>query len=616
MHCVRKIADDINLVGASDRRLALFENLYPIPEGVAYNAYIVEDDKTVLIDTTDKSVVEQFKENIAYALNGRGLDYIIVNHMEPDHSATLEEIARTYPEAVIVCNAKISQMIKNYFALDMQGRIKLVKEGDVLETGRHRFTFVMAPMVHWPEVMVTYDLYDKTLYSADAFGSFGAIGAALFNDQVDFDRDCLDDARRYYTNIVGKYGTQVQAVLKKAAGLEIARICSLHGLIWRNHFNYILDKYNKWSTYTPEEKGVLIAYASVYGNTENAVNILAARLADKGVTNVKICDVSKTHPSYILSDAFKYSNIVFASTTYNAGIFTNMHDLITDIVAHGLKNRAYSIIENGSWAPVSGKLMQDELAKLPGSRFVGDKVTITSSVKEETVEKLYALADSIAADIIGEEAVAADAGDVTVDNKAFFKITYGLFVLTSGDKVKKGGCIVNTVIQVTDTPKRISVAVNKANYTCELINKTGVFNACVIDEDADFKLFQDFGFRSGRDVDKFAGRDDVAYAANGLPYINKACNAFISVNVTERIDAGTHMVFIGEVTEAKVLSDVNSASYNYYSKNIKPAPPKKEGGKKGFVCKVCGYVYEGDTLPEDFVCPWCKHGASDFEPLK
>ena len=346
------------------------------------------------------------------------------------------------------------------------------------------------------------------------------------------------------------------------------------------------------------------------------MNILAAQLADRGITNVKICDVSKTHPSYILSDAFKYSNIVLASTTYNAGIFTNMHDLVMDIAAHGLKNRAYSIIENGSWAPTAGKLMQDELAKLPGSRFVGDKVTITSSVKEDTVTKLSALAESIAIDIKGDEVPEVTDVNTAIDNKAFFKITYGLFVLTSGDKAKKGGCIVNTVIQVTDTPKRVSVAVNKANFTCELINKTGVFNASVIDEDADFKLFQDFGFRSGKDIDKFAGRDDVAYSANGLPYINKACNAFISVKVTERIDAGTHMVFIGEVTEAKVLSEVNSASYNYYSKNIKPAPPKKEGGKKGFVCKVCGYVYEGDTLPEDFVCPWCKHGASDFEPLK
>ena len=615
MHCVRKITEDITLVGASDRRLALFENLYPIPEGVSYNAYVVNDEKNVLIDTTDRSVLEQFKENVAFALSGKGLDYIIVNHMEPDHSATLEEIAKTYPQAKIVCNAKISQMIKNYFALDTEGRMVIVKEGDVLETGKHKFTFVMAPMVHWPEVMVTYDLYDKTLYSADAFGSFGAIGAALFSDEVDYDRDYIDDARRYYTNIVGKYGTQVQAVLKKAAGLEIARICALHGLVWRNHFNYILDKYTKWSTYTPEVKGVLIAYASVYGNTENAVNILAAQLADRGIKDVKICDVSKTHPSYILSDAFKYSNIVFASTTYNAGIFTNMHDLVSDIVAHGLKNRAVSVIENGSWAPTAGKLISDELAKLPGTRFVGEKVTVLSSVKQATAEKLAELADAIAADIKGEEAAQEEHAGA-IDNKAFFKISYGLFVLTSGDQNKKGGCIVNTVAQVTDSPKRVSVAVNKANYTCDLIAATGVFNASVIDENADFKLFQDFGFRSGRECDKFAGRDDIAYAANKLPYLTKACNAFISAKVIEKVDVGTHIIFIGEVTEAKVLADAPSCTYDYYSKNIKPAPPKKEGGKKGFVCKICGYVYEGEKLPEDFVCPWCKHGASDFEPLK
>ena len=615
MHCVRKITEDIRLVGASDRRLALFENLYPIPDGVSYNAYVVRDEKNVLIDTTDKSVVEQFKENVAYALDGEALDFIIVNHMEPDHSATLEEIAKTYPQAKIVCNAKICQMIKNYFAMDVEGRTVIVKEGDVLETGRHKFTFVMAPMVHWPEVMVTYDLFDKTLYSADAFGSFGALGAALYADEVDYDRDQIDDARRYYTNIVGKYGTQVQAVLKKAAGLEIARICSLHGLTWRNHFNYIIDKYNKWSTYTPEVKGVLIAYASVYGNTENAVNILAAMLAEKGIKDVKICDVSKTHSSYILSDAFKYSNIVFASTTYNAGIFTGMHDLIADIVAHGLKNRAVSLIKNGSWAPTAGKLMQDELAKLPGTRFVGEKVTLLSSVKETTVEKLAALADAIAADIKGEESD-ADATEGAIDNKAFFKISYGLFVLTTGNENKKSGCIVNTLAQVTDSPKRVSVAVNKANYTCEMISATGVFNASIIDENADFKLFQDFGFRSSRDCDKFAGRDDVAYAANKLPYLTKACNAFISAKVIEKVDVGTHIIFIGEVTEAKVLAQTPSCTYDHYSKNIKPAPPKKEGGKKGFVCKICGYVYESETLPEDFVCPWCKHGASDFEPLK
>lgn len=396
MYNVMQINDDVTYVGASDRKLALFEAVYPLVNGVSYNSYLVNDEKTVLLDTVDRSVSGVFFENIAHVLDGRKLDYVIVNHMEPDHAATLGELVLRYPEVKIVSNAKVVAMIKQFFDFDVDARVEVVAEGDTFSTGKHTFTFAMAPMVHWPEVMVTFDTTDGILYSADAFGTFGALAGNVFADEVDFENKWLDEARRYYTNIVGKYGLQVQMALKKALALDIKMICPLHGPIWRENIAWFVDKYNKWSTYTPEDNTVLIAYASIYGGTENAANILASELAKKGIKNIAMTDVSVTHPSYIISEAFRCSHIVFAAPTYNAGIFTPMETLLLDLAAHNLQNRTVAFIENGSWAPISAKLMGDIVAKMKNMTVLASKATLKSTVKDAQREELKTLASEIA----------------------------------------------------------------------------------------------------------------------------------------------------------------------------------------------------------------------------
>ena len=396
MYNVMQINDDVTYVGASDRKLALFEAVYPLVNGVSYNSYLVNDEKTVLLDTVDRSVSGVFFENIAHVLDGRKLDYVIVNHMEPDHAATLGELVLRYPEVKIVSNAKVVAMIKQFFDFDVDARVQVVAEGDTFSTGKHTFTFAMAPMVHWPEVMVTFDTTDGILYSADAFGTFGALAGNVFADEVDFENKWLDEARRYYTNIVGKYGPQVQMALKKALALDIKMICPLHGPIWRENIAWFVDKYNKWSTYTPEDNTVLIAYASIYGGTENAANILASELAKKGVKNIAMTDVSVTHPSYIISEAFRCSHIVFAAPTYNAGIFTPMETVLLDLAAHNLQNRTVAFIENGSWAPISAKLMGDIVAKMKNMTVLASKATLKSTVKDAQREELKTLASEIA----------------------------------------------------------------------------------------------------------------------------------------------------------------------------------------------------------------------------
>lgn len=400
MYCVRSITPDLFWVGASDRRLALFENAFPIPRGVSYNAYVLLDEKTVLLDTVDKAVGEIFFENLEHVLAGRELDYLVVNHMEPDHCATLEEVLRRYPRAKVVGNTKTFTMIGQFFACDLTNRTVGVKEGETLNTGRHTLTFAMAPMVHWPEAMVTYDVTDQTLFSADAFGTFGALNGNLFADEVNFERDWLNDARRYYTNIVGKYGVQVQSLLKKAAGLDITRICPLHGPVWRQDIGWFLDKYQKWSTYTPEDRTTAVFYGSVYGHTENAAEILAAHLAEKGVRNIALYDVSVTHPSQLVSEAFRCSHLVLAAVTYNNGIFPPMETLLLDLKAHNLQNRTVALIENGTWAPQSGKLMRELVQSMKGMTLLEDAVALKSSVKEEQRAELEALADRLAADIL------------------------------------------------------------------------------------------------------------------------------------------------------------------------------------------------------------------------
>ena len=596
MHCVKQITNDMYWVGASDRRLALFENVYPIPRGVSYNSYVLLDEKTVLLDTVDRSVSDLFLENLAHVLGGRKLDYIVVNHMEPDHCATLQEVARLYPEAKIVVNVKTVQMIKQFFTFDIDSRAHIVGEMDTLCTGRHTLAFVMAPMVHWPEAMVTYDTTDKVL---------------IFADEVNFETEYLEDARRYYTNIVGKYGTQVQALLRKAATIEIRMICPLHGPVWRKNIDWFVDKYVKWGTYTPEENAVMVAYASVYGNTENTANIIASKLADAGVRNVKVYDVSATHSSVIVAEAFRVSHIVFASTTYNAGIFVNMENLLNDIVAHNLQNRTIALVENGTWAPTAGGLMREKLSALRNCTILNDTLTLHSSLKEDQMAQVDALVATVVGSMKPADVIVHD--DKKVEPNAMFKLSYGLFVLTAKG-TRDNGCIINTVTQITDTPKRISIAVNKANHTHDLIMNSGVFNVSVLTTDATFALFQRFGFQSGREVDKFDGFTDVARSENGLYYVTQASNAFISGKVIQTLDYGTHTVFIADVTEAKVLSNAPSLTYAYYFEHVKPKPAALSE-QKGWVCKICGYVYEGDELPADFICPLCKHGAEDFERL-
>ena len=399
MHCTRKVLDDLIWVGADDRRLACFEGVYGVPDGVSYNSYLMLDEKTVLFDTVDKAVYETFFENLEYALGGRKLDYLVISHMEPDHAATLELLALRHPETVIICNEKIRTLISQFFrGCDLSGRMDIVREGDIRGFGRHRLTFIMAPMVHWPEVMMSYDQTDGILFSADAFGTFGALNGRIFADECDFMGEFLDEARRYYTNIVGKYGIQVQNVLKKAAKLEISYVCPLHGPVWRRDFGAYLEKYILWSSYTPEEKSVMLAYASVYGHTENAANVLAVKLNERGV-RVRMYDTSVTPASYILSNSFRCSHLVFASTTYNNSIFVTMENLLHDIANHNLQNRRIAVMENGSWAPTSGKLMREALAGLKNCEFIGDNITIRSSLAGEQLDALDALADAIAAGV-------------------------------------------------------------------------------------------------------------------------------------------------------------------------------------------------------------------------
>lgn len=465
---------------------------------------------------------------------------------------------------------------------------------------------------------MTYDLTDKMLFSADAFGTFGALNGHLFNDEVDFFADYVDEARRYYTNIVGKYGAQVQAVLKKAAGLELNYVCPLHGFVWRSHFGDFLDKYLRWSSYTPEENGVLIAYASVYGHTENTVNILACKLVERGV-KVRVYDTSVTPASYILSDAFRYSHLVFASTTYNAGIFVTMENLVHDIANHNLQGRKIAILENGSWAATSGKLMKDVLGKLRGTEFIGQTVSLKSDITEAQLSELDALADEIAADIrpvlpVFEAPAEAIGNVLDVDAKVFNKFSYGVEVLTTRVDGTDYGCIINTAGQVASCdPKKITISVIKKNNTCDMVAKAGKFNISILTEDTPYSVFQHFGFQSGRDVDKFAGCEHDDRMANGIRYIPKYTNAVLSCEIIDVVDVETQVLYVANVVEAKVLSDAPSCTYAYYHAHIKPKKNPAPAPVEGYLCKVCGYFHEGSELPDDFVCPLCKHGKEDFE---
>ena len=619
MYCTKKITDDLIWVGANDRRLAMFEGVYSVPNGVSYNSYLLLDDTTVLFDTVDKAVGGVFFQNVEHALGGRNLDFVVIQHMEPDHSATLGELLLRYPDVKVVCNQKILDMITQFFNLDLSKKAFVVKEGTTLNTGHHTLRFFMAPMVHWPEVMVTYDETTGTLFSADAFGTFGALNGAIFADEVDFANDYMSEARRYYCNIVGKYGNQVQALLKKLHAVDLKMICPLHGFVWRRNLEDFFDKYVKWSTYTPEDTGVMIAYASVYGNTENTAEIISSRLRDRGINTV-MYDVSVTPASEIIAAAFRWSHLLFASTTYNAGIFVSMEELLHDLAAHNIQNRTVAFVENGSWAPTSGKLMKDIIGSCSDMTILDETLTLKSSLKPEQEAQIDALVEAISATIprfekpvINEAAMAA----AEIDPKTVQKFSYGLFVLTAQADGKDNGCIINTAAQLTSSPNRINIAVNKANHTHDMIMATGMFNISFLSEKTSFDTFKRFGFQSGRDTDKFEGfESSVARSANGLLYVTEGTNAFMSAKVVDSYDYGSHTLFVAEVTEAQILNTDPSVTYAYYFDHIKPKPqPKIEEEKHGYVCKICGYVYEGDTLPDDFICPLCKHGADDFEKI-
>ena len=620
MHCLKKITNDLLWMGANDRRLAMFEGIYHVPKGVSYNSYLLIDEKTVLFDTVDKAVAKRFVENLTEALKDRTLDYLIVQHMEPDHSAVIMELLDMYPDMVVVCNARTLEFIKQFHGVSIDSRAYVVKEGDALNSGKHEFRFYMAPMVHWPEVMVTYDTTDKILFSADAFGCFGALNGAMFADEVDFSKDYMDEARRYYANIVGKYGTQTKLLLEKALTLEITMICPLHGFVWRNNIQEIISKYIFWSAYTPEEYGVMIAYASVYGNTENAAEILSCKLRDKGIKTVMF-DVSVTHSSEIVAAAFKWSHLVFASTTYNAGIFVSMEALINDLASHNLQNRTVAIIENGSWAAASGALIQNVLKKRENIQLLNDIITIKSSLKKEQLAEIDRMSDAISEsislflkhtnDVTPDEIAVSD----NIDLNSLFKISYGLFILSARDGNKDNGCIINTAMQITDKPLRIVIAVNKSNLTGRMIINTGVFNLSVLTQTVPFDLIKHFGFCSGYDTDKFVNYDNNMRTKNGVHYINKYVNSVISATTVEMIECETHTLFIADITQAFSISDEPSVTYQYYFDNIKLKPQIPKEIKKGFICKICSYVYEGEILPDDYICPLCKHGAKDFEPI-
>jgi flavorubredoxin/flavin reductase (DIM6/NTAB) family NADH-FMN oxidoreductase RutF len=616
MHQVMEIAKDLYWVGASDRRLALFENIYPVPRGVSYNSYLWLGRETVLLDTVDKSVSGRFLENIACLLAGKKLDYVIINHLEPDHAATLAEVILRYPETVIVTNSMAAKIMRQFNNFAVEPRLKIVDEGDVFAVDGREFHFVRAQMVHWPEVMVTYESTRKALFSADAFGTFGALDGNIFADEVNFEREYLDEARRYYTNIVGKYGDQTQALLKKAAALDIALLCPLHGPVWRNNIGWYVEKYQRWSTYTPEETAVVILYASIYGNTENAAQILAARLGAGGVRNIKMYDVSKTHFSYLVSESFRASHLVFASPTYNAGVFFHMECALNALLEHNLQNRTVAFLDNGSWAATAAGLMRDMCAKMKNITVAGENVSLVSSVKDADRGKIEALAEALLKTIPRQEIQAHVVKEGSIDNSAFFKLSYGLYLLTAKDGEKDNSCVINTAVQLTDNPKRVTIAVNKQNYTHDMVLKTGVFNVSILSQDVPFKTIQQFGFQSGRTVDKYAGMSEQKRSANGLRYEPVYANAFLSGRVISHTDFGTHTLFVADVTEAGILSEKASVTYQYYFDHIKPKPPVSGAPRKGWVCKICGYVHEGEDLPEDFICPLCKHGAADFEKLR
>ena len=594
------ITNDIKYIGVNDHKVDLFEGQYIVPNGMAYNSYVIMDDKIAVMDTVDAGFTHEWLDNLENALEGRKPDYLVVQHMEPDHSANIMNFMKAYPKATIVSSQKAFAMMVNFFGTDFSDRKLVVSEGDTLNLGKHVLTFVGAPMVHWPEVIVTYDSFDKILFSADGFGKFGAL---------DVEEDWACEARRYYIGIVGKYGVQVQNLLKKAATLEIEKICPLHGPILTENLGYYLNLYDIWSSYRPEEEGIMIAYTSVYGNTKKAVMELKEKLKAKGCPKVVVNDLARCDMAEAVEDAFRYSKIVLATTTYNSEIFPFMREFINHLTERNFSNRTVALIENGSWAPMANKVMRNMFEKSKNLTFAENSVTIRSALNEDSSKALEALSDELCMEYLAQQSDTANKNDLS----ALFNIGYGLYVVTSNDGKKDNGLIVNTVTQVTNTPNRIAVTINKENYSHHVIKQTGVMNINCLTTEAPFSVFEKFGFVSGRVEDKFADCEPLR-SDNGLAFLPRYINSFMSLKVEQYVDLDTHGMFICSITESRVISDKETMTYNYYYDNVKPKPDTE--GKKGYVCKICGYIYEGNNLPDDYICPLCKHPASDFEEIK
>ena len=593
------ITKDVVYVGVNDHEIDLFEGHYDVPNGMAYNSYVIKDQKTAVMDTVDRRFTHEWLDNVAKALDRKAPDYLIIQHMEPDHSANIVNFMKTYPETVIVSSQKAFAMMKNFFGKEFEDRRIVVGEGDTLRLGSHTLHFVAAPMVHWPEVIVTYDDKDKILFSADGFGKFGAL---------DVEEDWACEARRYYFGIVGKYGAQVQALLKKASALDIAVICPLHGPVLSENLPYYLNLYQTWSSYQAESEGIMIAYTSVYGNTKKAVERLADQLKTKGCPKVTVNDLARCDMAEALEDAFRYNKLVLATTTYNADIFPYMKTFIHALTERNFQNRTVALMENGSWAPQAAKVMRTMLEGCKNLRFADTSVRIVSAMNDDSKQQIDKLAEELCREYLAQSNETANKNDLS----ALFKIGYGLYVITSNDGNRDNGMIGNTVSQLTSNPNRIAVCINKQNYSHHVLKQSGVMNVNCLSVDAPFKVFETFGFQSGRNVDKFKDWETLR-SDNGLVFLPKYINAFMSLKVEDYLDYDTHGLFICSVTEARVISDRDTMTYTYYQNNVKPKP--KTEGKKGWVCKVCGYVYEGEELPEDFICPLCKHGAQDFEPI-
>ena len=594
-----KITDDILYLGVNDHQVDLFEGQYPVPHGMSYNSYAILDGKTAIMDTVDRRFKHQWLDNVHRVFGDKAPDYLVVQHMEPDHAANIADFLDLYKTTTVVSSAKAFTMMRNFFGTDYAERRIVVQEGSTLELGRHTLAFVAAPMVHWPEVMVTYDTCDKVLFSADGFGKFGAL---------DVEEPWEDEARRYYIGIVGKYGAQVQALLKKAAGLDIQAICPLHGPVLKENLGHYLSLYDTWSSYKVESEGIVIAYTSVYGHTRAAVELLAEKLKSKGAPRVILHDLARCDMSKAVEDAFRYSKLVLATTTYNAEIFPFMRTFINHLTERNFQSRTVALVENGSWAPLAAKVMTSLLSHAKNLRMAANTVHIHSALSAESKQQLENLAEELCQDYKNLQESTADKNDLT----ALFNIGYGLYVVTSRDGQRDNGLIVNTVTQVTNTPNRVAVTINKQNYSHHVIQQTGVMNLNCLSIDAPFEIFQRFGFQSGRTVDKFQGME-LHRSDNGLVFLAQYVNSFLSLKVEQYVDLGTHGMFICSIEEARVLSKVETMTYTYYQKNVKPKPQTE--GKKGWVCKICGYIYDGEELPEDFVCPLCKHGPADFERI-